>query len=155
MRRKAHLLPFTWRRLSLQDAGIHGFDVLHQQSKELIIEAKDKLWKEGMGGRLAHGTMVPCHVNVFQSEKPLFSGLLHSHTTHRPSDRKRKLVHQYDRWWLSQHSQTLWENTCKKTQIQQGSDGISLESQSSGGKGRRIATRSRPVWSIEQTVEVT
>ena len=54
IRNKTYLLSFTCRRLSLQDARIHGFDVLYQQAKKFFIEAKHKLhWKEIKGENIA------------------------------------------------------------------------------------------------------
>lgn len=50
IRNKTYLLPFTGRRLSLQDARIHGFNILYQQAKKLLIEAKDKLCRKEVKG---------------------------------------------------------------------------------------------------------
>lgn len=42
----AHLLLFACSRLPFENAGVHGFHVLHQQPKKLVIKAEHQLWKE-------------------------------------------------------------------------------------------------------------
>lgn len=58
IKNKTYLLSFSCRRLSLQDARIHGFDILYQQTEKLFIEAKYKLCrKEIRGEKPLHDTM--------------------------------------------------------------------------------------------------
>lgn len=41
----SYLLLFAWGRFSFKDAGVHGFNVLDQEAKKFLVEAKYKLWE--------------------------------------------------------------------------------------------------------------
>lgn len=101
IRNKTYLLSFTCRRLSLQDARIHGFNVLYQQTKKLFVEAKHKLCRKEIRGEKSLRDIMAGfshHHQCFPNAgKAAFfcislSNLLHRQTTHTGNERKRELT---------------------------------------------------------------
>lgn len=115
IRTKTYLLSFTCRGLSLQDARIHGFDVLYQQAKKLFIEAKHKLCRKEIRGEKS----LPWYNGWILTSSPAFSKCSEGSFLLYIPLKSAPQANYAHRQWEEKATNIYWVSSCAKQTLQE------------------------------------